>query len=143
MTEPEKTFCPLTPLGCSDAENCPHWDNCIARCVAIDEGCPPPSVEIHMGYGIAHDPDIPDIEDEYMDLVEDMMMYPQNYSDEQIEMVGLTLDDVYPDTETPPNEDKDEDGDDEDFSFIDEDDALDFLANYQGETANTEDITDE
>jgi len=48
----------------------------------------------------------PSLEDEYEDLVEDIMLYPQNYSTEQIEMVGLTLDDVYPKTETEDIDDE-------------------------------------
>jgi len=93
----EITPCPMgtTPEYCIDAESCNYWDACITRAVAIDEGTTAPSVEIRMGYAIEHDPEIPSVEDEYLDMMEDMTVYPQNYTAEEIERTGLTIKDVY------------------------------------------------
>ena len=70
-------------------------------------------------YGYADDEIcLPSIEDELEDMVEDIMLYPQNYSEAQMEMVGLTLDDVYSDTETPPNDNEDEDEDRPEIDWV-------------------------
>ncbi len=80
----EKIPCPNSEESdpCDDARKCPSWYGCHMGIVDGEDDFEPPSIE-----------------DEYEDLVEDMMLYPQDYSVAQIEMVGLTLDDVYPDSE--------------------------------------------
>ena len=57
------------PDLCMNAEGCRYWDYCIEKAAAIDEGTTAPSVEILMGYAIEHDPEIPSIEDEYLDMM--------------------------------------------------------------------------
>lgn len=39
--------------------------------------------------------DLPTPEDELEDMIEDALLYPQNHSDEQLELLGLTPEDVW------------------------------------------------